>query len=729
MSTTGVRLLFGVANSDHQSEAFDPRYPDIRDTWEASAGKVTRGRATDFWNRFAQDVRNARSLGCDIFRFSISWARVEPSPGRFNAEAIAHYRKVVESIQEAGMQPLVTLHHFAWPAWIEGLGGMASPRFPKLFARYASVAARRIGRDVRFWDTINEPTVLIFGYLKPWWQKEYFFPPGSTRDLPMTRQIDQLGKLIRNLFLAHTAARKAIRLVNPGALVGTNPAMLGLPGWATSLLDWIMTRVKSGKKLHGNLGRISERGFLVRKRADLVLGALTRTPGRQDRIDFSDSYLKTGHTLLARAEDAGAPLQRPGARIAVVKSSTAEAIALGSYPAARIVRRRGADSALVALDRGHVDAFMTDSILADVIRKRLSSQYQVVGQQPTEDVYAAGVRKGSSEWLKVVNGAIRDFRESGALGKSVRLHFSTAGLGYLPERAGGVARKRKTGWPNGDDSRPHSELRAIRRRGHLVAAVRDDVPGLCSRNPGSGEWSGVEVDLARCVAEHVFGDPSRVRFRAVRTPRRIPLLRSIFRVFDPLIKAVTILTSVANSNWWHLGMAGRLDPFLCPKSCVGQADFAGFDYYWGVSSLRLRRLGNLFDALMRGQYSRAPVWPGGLGKKIAYVSRLFPELPIMILENGSVVTADGIPRETYLRRHLTEVFKSRRSGLNIAAYVCWSITSNRELGAAFDSESDFGLFHVNLDADPKLRRKPTPSAAVYREMIAEERRRSAREGG
>jgi beta-glucosidase/6-phospho-beta-glucosidase/beta-galactosidase len=134
------RLLFGVANSDHQSEAFDPKYPDIRDTWEASAGKVTRGRATDFWNRFAEDVRNARSLGCDIFRFSIAWARVEPSPGRFDSNAIAHYRKVVELIKEAEMQPLITLHHFTWPVWVEELGGMASPGFPKLFARDARAA-------------------------------------------------------------------------------------------------------------------------------------------------------------------------------------------------------------------------------------------------------------------------------------------------------------------------------------------------------------------------------------------------------------------------------------------------------------------------------------------------------------------------------------------------------------------------------------------------------------
>ena len=275
------------------------------------------------------------------------------------------------------MQPLVTLHHFAWPAWIESRGGMASPGFPKLFARYASVVARRIGRDVRLWDTINEPTVLIFGYLKPWWQKEYFFPPGSTRDLPMGEQIDHLGKLIRNLFLAHTAARKAIRAVNPEALVGTNPAMLGLPGWATSLLDWIMTRVRFGAKLRRNLGRMSERGFVFRTNADIVLGALTRTAERQEKIDFSDNYLATDYALLARAGQGAAT----GARIAVVKSSTGEKAARGAYPGAQIIRCRGAKGALSALDKGKVDAFMTDGLLADAILNRLPGA--VPCRQPT----------------------------------------------------------------------------------------------------------------------------------------------------------------------------------------------------------------------------------------------------------------------------------------------------------------------------------------------------------
>jgi beta-glucosidase/6-phospho-beta-glucosidase/beta-galactosidase len=112
-----------------------------------------------------------------------------------------------------------------------------------------------------------------------------------------------------------------------------------------------------------------------------------------------------------------------------------------------------------------------------------------------------------------------------------------------------------------------------------------------------------------------------------------------------------------------------------------------------------------------------------LGEKVRYLSRLFPKNPIMILENGSVVTADGVTREEYLRRHVAEVLRGRRAGFNLMGYICWSITTNRELGAPFNEESDFGLFHVKLDTDSTLRRRRTPAAAVYRQIINEERRR------
>src|SRR5690349_9989152 len=101
-------LLFGVATSDHQAEAYDDRFPDFRDEWEKQQGQTVRGKA---WHRYPEDIGLARDPGCKIFRYSIAWSRVEPRPGESDPSALEHYAKVTQAVREAGMLPLVTLHH------------------------------------------------------------------------------------------------------------------------------------------------------------------------------------------------------------------------------------------------------------------------------------------------------------------------------------------------------------------------------------------------------------------------------------------------------------------------------------------------------------------------------------------------------------------------------------------------------------------------------------------
>jgi len=37
-------------------------------------------------------------------------------------------------------------------------------------------------------------------------------------------------------------------------------------------------------------------------------------------------------------------------------------------------------------------------------------------------------------------------------------------------------------------------------------------------------------------------------------------------------------TNSVNTNWWYLGLAGKLPEFLCPSECIRRLDFIGFDY-------------------------------------------------------------------------------------------------------------------------------------------------------
>ncbi len=150
---------FGVATADHQCEAYTGA-DDVRDVWERVRGLTPRGRATDFWNRYREDVDLAKGLGCRIFRLSLSWARLEPEPGSWDDAAFAHYRDVLEYLRAPGMSSVVTLHHNTWPLHVQAAGegaGMLDAGFPGRVARYAAQVAQRLGDLIDYYVTVNEP--------------------------------------------------------------------------------------------------------------------------------------------------------------------------------------------------------------------------------------------------------------------------------------------------------------------------------------------------------------------------------------------------------------------------------------------------------------------------------------------------------------------------------------------------------------------------------------------
>ncbi len=721
-------FMFGVGNSDHQCESYDPNFEDIRDVWDRRKGMIERGHATDFWNRYPEDIQLASSLGCNVFRFSISWARVEPSPGQFNEAAIEHYRRVVETIQRAHMLPFITLQHFVWPIHVEESGGMTSPNFPALFARYASVVARRIAPDVKYWITFNEPSVMIFGYLKPWWEREYFLPPGLPLELSLSEQLDSLADFIRNLFRAHTAARAEIKQVNPQARVGSNPNLIGLPSWITRLIDRQVKGIRTREDWIRQGNRLAERAVLETGAVDIVLATLTITPDRSEKIDFSQAYYIVGQAVLVKADSLLTGTEDlVGKTIAVVKTSTAENALPSIFPRSKVQVAGIYEECLKAIDEGKSDALLTDNTILTGILQRYPGRYRILVEGLTQEAYGAGVVKGNPEWLNLVDSLIQEFIKSGEWTNSCIRHFQGRPVPLPPEPTVSTTladinsyyKVRQLEKPPGKLplARPKTLLRKIQDRGYLIASVKENVPGFSYRDPQNGEWSGLEIDLARAIAQRIFGDPSKVVFRPTQTRERISLIRSFLQIIDPILRPLSILTTALNSNWWHLGMAGQLAEFLCPPECVGQQDFVGFDYYWGLNTFNLARVQHLFNAIATSRYRQATVWPSALYNALKFHSQLFPDQEIFIIENGCPDEADQVKRVQYILQHIREVQRASQEGINVAGYLCWSITTNWEWGAKFGKDTDFGLYSIDLDNDPELKRVPTEAVHIYKTII------------
>ena len=716
-------FVFGVATSDHQCESYDPEREDIRDIWERATGRTPRGRATDFWNRYPEDIELARGLGCKAFRFSVSWTRVEPRPGEYDVAALDHYAKLTRCIVDAGMRPIVTLHHFTWPPYLEAEGGMLGETFADHFAEYAEVVARKLGAQVGWWITFNEPTFIPLGYLKIWGQRDYMMPPGL-EGASNGEQIAAASALMRSLFIAHARARTRIRSIVPEAKVGTNPFVLGMPGVVQDYLDRIASRTDDPEEFQrreqarrdapttGSSGEI-----------DVAMGALSWTPERERHVMFSRAYASMRPQMVVRASS---PLNDArhlaGVRIGVVRGSNSGPLlrVLPEPPKLHFVSALAEGFEL--LRRGRVAALASDNLLLDMVAGREDAAWRRIDLASNDTWTCAAVTPNHEGLLDELDAAVETVMGAGGAAAATNTLRGTAAQPGGPTSAPVGAQPGAQQTPPGAPQ-IHPGIAKIVARGELVVGLREGGSPFAQFDVAAQAWSGREVDIARALAARLLGDPAKVRFVELGARDRTRKLHSWrSRLFTFIARWRGLFSAITNTNWWYLGMAGRLPEFLCPAECVGQLDFVGFDYYWGVPEVRWDRIARLFDSL-GGRYSKAPVYPGGLLRLLRRYRRMFPGMDLLIIENGSVEHADGVTRANYLRRHLREVQRACEAGIPVRAYVCWSITTNREWGLPLGIDSDFGLYRVALDTDPELKRVRTPAADVYAAII---RNRDAR---
>jgi beta-glucosidase len=201
-------FLWGSATAAHQVEGNNTN----NDWWAAEqAGRVPykSGLACDQWSRYDADFALFAELGQTAHRLSIEWSRIEPRPGELDFAALAHYRRVLESLRAHGLEPIVTLHHFANPIWLAEQGGWTRREVVGRFARYARRVVREYKDLVKYWVTINEPGVYAGqGYLVGVW------PPNRLNDVRGFRAV------LRHMAMGHARAYHAMKAEQTDAKIG-----------------------------------------------------------------------------------------------------------------------------------------------------------------------------------------------------------------------------------------------------------------------------------------------------------------------------------------------------------------------------------------------------------------------------------------------------------------------------------------------------------------------------
>jgi beta-glucosidase len=203
-------FAWGVATASHQFEGGTAN--NQWHAWEERGGIASgerAGLACDWWAHAEADLDRAGALGVNALRLSLEWSRIEPEEGRWDDAALDRYRELLGGLRARGIAPMVTLHHFTHPLWLERRGGFDDPRVVPLFARYARRCVEALGGRCDLWCTVNEPNVYaVMGYLLGAW------PPGRTGDVRAALRVQ--GTMLR----AHAAAYAAIHATQPAARVG-----------------------------------------------------------------------------------------------------------------------------------------------------------------------------------------------------------------------------------------------------------------------------------------------------------------------------------------------------------------------------------------------------------------------------------------------------------------------------------------------------------------------------
>ena len=209
----GEGFLVGVATSGFQIEGGFNGTDEPHNNWAGweAMGRIERsGIACDFWRHPEEALDRAAAIGCNAFRLSVEWARLEPRPEVYDDAALDRYAEILSMCVARGLTPMVTLHHFTNPVW-QGEEFWLRPGSPDVFAGHVRRILPALVPYCRHWVTINEPNiVMLMGWV------EGAAPPGRRM------AVSDAYCVLDNLLCAHVLAADAIAEVQPDAEVTMN---------------------------------------------------------------------------------------------------------------------------------------------------------------------------------------------------------------------------------------------------------------------------------------------------------------------------------------------------------------------------------------------------------------------------------------------------------------------------------------------------------------------------
>src|SRR5215213_9362058 len=166
-------------------------------------------------------------------------------------------------------------------------------------------------------------------------------------------------------------------------------------------------------------------------------------------------------------------------------------------------------------------------------------------------------------------------------------------------------------------------------------------------------------------------------------------------------------------------MRSPVGNFSVPEA-KGTQDFLGLNYYSvDTISFHLGKPRELFthsefpsDADLSTTRFIANI-PTGLFETIKWAVRAYPNLPILITENGVEDSKDSL-RPRYLAQHLHQMWRAVNFNWPVKGYFHWTLVDNFEWERGWTQQ--FGLWELDVETQKRIKR---PSADLYAEICKE----------
>ena len=159
---------------------------------------------------------------------------------------------------------------------------------------------------------------------------------------------------------------------------------------------------------------------IVSGKADMGLAGMTVTEDRMQSVDFSDTYAKASQKIIVTEDsEIASPDDLKGVIVGVQLGTTGDIYVSDLEADGTTVERYNKGfEAVQALSQGKIDAVVIDGEPAKTFVAETEG-LKILEESFTDEEYAIAVKKGNTELLEKINGALKTLKDNGTLDEIV----------------------------------------------------------------------------------------------------------------------------------------------------------------------------------------------------------------------------------------------------------------------------------------------------------------------